>query len=254
MMHDWLREMEILGIRHGFSAGQREPAQYLLIGDSKIPLDIAGRVQARDCGLALHAHFQNNPPVSGVAVLSSPYQRAKETFRIYRARVQSAVLGPISYPDYLGEHRYGAVNGLLPHQVSMQHADFLRARAEATQRGTRHLLPYPGVDSEGVPGESQTDVVHRTAAIHDDLRRLYDAGIRHVIVNAHGTSIRAVQMNLLGIESTDDNWRNWATPQNCQIDRIFNGERRTIYAGSPEPDHPAGGLPAPLFTAGNGSR
>ena len=234
-MEAWLQEMEVLFNRHGFSAGQRDPLQYTTQGDAKLRLDQVGQEQSVDCGIAYDAHFKAFPPRSDVAVLSSPYGRAVETFDICGSYIHSAILLPVQQRAYLGEQRYGGVNGLGPDQIAVQYPDFLLTQKALAARGKRYLLKFPGIDSEGVPGESQYDVYIRTKAVIEDLRDLYQSGIRHVIVNSHGTSGRAAQMNVLDIPSSDEVWRNWPKPNNCQIDRIFKGERTVLYPGAPEP-------------------
>ncbi len=253
-MEAWLQEMEVLFNRHGFSAGQRDAVQYTMQGDATLRLDPVGQEQSVDCGIAYDAHFMAFPPRSDVAVLSSPYGRAVETFDICRPYIHSAILLPVQARAYLGEQRYGGVNGLGPDQIAEQYPDFLPTQKAFAAHGERYLLKFPGVDSEGVRGESQYDVYIRTKAIIGDLYDLYQSGIRHVIVNSHGTSGRAAQMNVLGMPCSDEVWRNWPKPNNCQIDRIFKGERTVLYPGAPEPASSRISRPQNLPSIGNGTQ
>ena len=256
-MEPWLLEMTILSNRHARSAGQENPENYIIFGDSRVPLALIGHAQAEAAGDAYEAYFAANPPQGKVALLSSGHVRAVQTKTIYLPRIKSAVISHMAIKTYLGEHRYGAVNGVGVEGVAAQFPDFPQLRREAIAKGECHMLPYPGFDADGVLGESQFEVHGRTAAIRRDLRALYDHGFWVVIINSHGTSGRGAQMNILGVPSTDENWKGWPAPNNCQIDLIHQGVRRCLHIGAANPDEPCASKAIaqahPLIQAGIGT-
>jgi len=221
--------IDVFTIRHARSAGQDNPPLYGVYGDFPLPVSEAGRQQAKDAGAFLEGHFRRHPEDGKrVAILSSPYKRAVETLGLYLPSI-SAQVAEIKLKPYLGEHRYGIANGLSEEELAEKYPAFVRQRAAAEAAGHRHRLAFPGTDKDGVQGESQYDVWTRTQAVIADIKAAQAEGVTTVIVNTHGTAGRAVQMHLLGIQSSDDIWRAWKKPHNCQIDLIRDGKAGPVY-------------------------
>lgn len=236
-MENWLRDIDFLTIRHARSLGQVHPTSYRQIGDFNIPLyDPTGFRQAQELGVFLNGYFQTHPPRGDTLLLSTPYLRGEQTRDGYLSQLTAVSFKSILMRAYLGEHRYGDINGLTDEEIRKKHPSFLAEQAEAQRKGERHLLRFPGIDKDGVAGESQYDVYLRTQAILEDAKMAHDQGVRTIIINTHGTSGRAAQMNLVGDLSSDANWQSWRRPQNCQVDLIRDGQKQgVLFAGFSEP-------------------
>jgi probable phosphoglycerate mutase len=102
-------------IRHGETDWNRDRR---IQGATDIPLNDAGRAQARAAADALAVEFDR----LGVTpvVVSSDLQRAHETARIIAAVLDADA--PLLYPG-LRERRYGAAEGMLVPEYRAQHGD-----------------------------------------------------------------------------------------------------------------------------------
>lgn len=243
-----LASTEIWGIRHAFSLGQEKLENYIVFGDAGIGLAEEGIRQTR----LLRDFISRNHPPEPITIICSDFSRAQQTMQWgVRPALIDKDVQVITRP-YMGEHRHGEISGLTHQQMHSSHADFMRAREIAKREGRWHTLSYPGVDVEGVSGESQQQVFHRTRTILDDVQTAHEQGRKTVIVVAHGTSLRGAKAHISGVpESSDDYWQNAPLPRNTQIDRFRNGRWEVLFEGFPDPVlpymHPAAAVHDPLL-------
>lgn len=148
-------------VRHGRTDWNRRG---LLQGSSDIPLDDAGRQQARDAARMLARDEWDS-------VVTSPLARAVGTGRIIAAHLGIGVAGTVAD---LAERSYGAAEGLS------------RAEADAL---------WPGEDSPG--SESLGSVSSRGRRALDTIVSMHP-GCRIVVV-AHGALLRAVLGDLTDV-------------------------------------------------------
>ena len=155
----------LLLIRHAESEGNRDQ---VFTATPHVPLTARGEAQARS---AAHWMREHHAPVR---VVSSPYQRARQTAAIIAEVLQL----PIQIEDDLRERDYGLLAG----------------RAYAT--------PRPGYDRERYwvwrpeAGETLEEVLSRVGAVLDGLI----AAVPHddVVVVSHGAVMMAAQRHVTG--------------------------------------------------------
>jgi len=236
-MESWLHDIDFLINRHGLSAGQVDPVLYRKIGDFGMPLsEPRGFRQAEELGVFYKTYFDRTPPKGKVLILSTPYLRGEQTKEGFLRSIKDRV-SDIQLRDYLGEHRYGGINGMSDREVKTLFPNFLVEQAKAEASGERFKLRFPGTDKDGVAGESEADVYRRAGNILRDAKIAHNSGVRTIIVNTHGTTGRAIQMNILGLPECDALWKIWVKPNNCQVDLIHDGQsNRAIYRGHPDPE------------------
>jgi len=145
-------------IRHGETEWNREGR---IQGTSDIPLNDAGRAQARLAGVRLRELLSPDRPV---ILVSSDLSRARETAELIAD--EAGIDGPLLYPE-LRERAYGEGEGL-------------RASELEERWGDRHATGVPG--AETLP----------------DLRARALAGVLRVVADARSASAPAV-VDVIGV-------------------------------------------------------
>jgi len=165
-------------VRHGESAGNvaRDAAHAsgadritLSARDVDIPLSARGETQARTLGAWFAgADAEERPDV----LLASPYVRAQETARLFRAAGGTDADEPICIDERLREKEFGILDGLTTQGVTSVYPD----QAEFRRLLGKFYHRPPG-------GESWCDVVARLRSVMDTVA-LHHAG-RRVMIVAH---------------------------------------------------------------------
>lgn len=163
-------------VRHGESAGNvaRDRAHALGVDridlssrDVDIPLSALGEEQAR----ALGQWFAGQPATDRPDVLfASPYLRAQETARLFRAAGGADGDEPICIDERLREKEFGILDGLTTGGVASIHPE----QAELRRLLGKFYHRPPG-------GESWCDVIFRLRSLLDTIA-LHHAGQRVMIV------------------------------------------------------------------------
>ncbi len=163
-------------VRHGESAGNvaRDEAHArgvdridLPSRDVDIPLSTLGEEQAQ----ALGRWFAQQPAAGRPDVLfASPYLRAQETARLFRAAGGGDGNGPICIDERLREKEFGILDGLTTSGVASIHPE----QAEFRRLLGKFYHRPPG-------GESWCDVIFRLRSLLDTIA-LHHAGQRVMIV------------------------------------------------------------------------
>ncbi|MET0372571.1 MAG: histidine phosphatase family protein [Sphingobium sp.] len=165
-------------VRHGQSAGNvaRDVAmgqaldRILLDGrDVDIPLSDLGREQATALG---HWFAQSPPDERPDVLLTSPYLRAMDTAKLFRAAGGCEPDEPICADERLREKEFGILDGLTANGIRREFPD----QAEFRRLLGKFYHRPPG-------GESWCDVIFRLRALMDTVS-LHHAG-QHVMIFAH---------------------------------------------------------------------
>ena len=164
----------LIYLRHGETDWNLEGR---LQGHIDIPLNDAGRAQARRNGRAMVERF---PDVAGYDFVASPLRRARETMEIVR---RSLGLEPSAYrvDDRLKEIAHGALEGLTDPEFAARHP-----RLAAARRADIWQFAPPN-------GESYSQMSERVAGWLVTLDR-------PTAVVAHGGVGRALRARILGID------------------------------------------------------
>ena len=165
-------------VRHGESAGNvaRDAAHAsgadritLSARDVDIPLSARGEAQARALGAWFaRADADERPDV----LLASPYVRAQDTARLFRAAGGADADEPICIDERLREKEFGILDGLTTQGVASVYPD----QAEFRRLLGKFYHRPPG-------GESWCDVIARLRSVMDTIA-LHHAG-RRVMIVAH---------------------------------------------------------------------
>ena len=165
-------------VRHGESAGNvaRDAAHAsgadritLSARDVDIPLSARGEAQARALGAWFaRADTDQRPEV----LLASPYVRAQDTARLFRAAGGADADEPICIDERLREKEFGILDGLTTQGVASVYPD----QAEFRRLLGKFYHRPPG-------GESWCDVIARLRSVMDTIA-LHHAG-RRVMIVAH---------------------------------------------------------------------
>ena len=163
-------------VRHGESAGNvARQAAYsagehriaLTARDVDVPLSLRGEAQASALGSWFAAQAPNERPE---VLLASPYVRACETARLFRAAGGAAGDEPICLDERLREKEFGILDGLTTRGIAAIQPD----QAEFRRLLGKFYHRPPG-------GESWCDVILRLRALMDTVA-LHHAGQRVMIV------------------------------------------------------------------------
>lgn len=160
-----------------------------------MPLNEAGRAQARRNGEALRAEIGNPATFDFV---SSPLGRARETMEIIRDELG---VDPAGYrvDERLTESAYGIFEGLTIAEMNAAHPQLI-----AMRQSDRWNFRPPG-------GESHADTLAR-------IRPWYDALSHQSVIVAHGAVGRALRYLILGLPSEKAAWYEFAQ------DKVFRFE------------------------------
>ncbi|MEJ7927737.1 histidine phosphatase family protein [Sphingobium sp. AN641] len=176
MAHGWPERLWV--VRHGQSAGNvaRDEAHEARLDriplagrDVDVPLSALGEQQAK----ALGRWFARNPATERPdVIISSPYVRAMDTARHFRAAGGSAPDERICSDERLREKEFGILDGLTTTGI----ASILPEQAEFRRLLGKFYHRPPG-------GESWCDVIARLRSLMDTVSLHYDG--RRVMIFAH---------------------------------------------------------------------
>ena len=185
----------------------RQPAEFWLVrhgqtdwniqrryqGHKDIPLNAAGREQARDLAAGLNG-------ASFAAVYSSDLSRAMETAAILTENHPMTIITDLR----LREIAMGDWEGRTLAEVSSE------------QPGNDGRLAYTEVHSRAPGGESLAEVAARVRAFADEIAAKHPGQV--VLIVSHGLSLAALRCLAVGLplaEARD------IVPENCSIVRVF---------------------------------
>ncbi len=205
--------LNILGMRHGLSAGNVNPDVYMDMQDHNVPLDAEGHWQAIRGGRTTRAFALAND-LRDFRIWHSPMCRTVETTEHFVTGFGHDLIHSIYEDERLREQDFGLFSDIYDRAEQKrlfpeEYAKYQRCRE---QQGIVYARPPMG--------ESRLDVVLRTRQFIETMMRDYHHdGISNVIIISHGVTVRALEMAFLhrGIE-----WLEKSTnPNNCQINRIY---------------------------------
>ncbi len=196
------RPINLILARHAVSEANLDKAVNARLPDAKVPLAPQGHKQARSAGDAivkwLHSpanQFRTKTGVGRTRVMSSPYERTRETARQIRDALVDYRL-PYDYREELAlrEISFGLFDGLTDEEIPIE---FPR----------EHAYYQKHVDFEGefyapMPmGESRIQVADRVKGVFGTILRDADPSkddpVRNFIIVSHGVTIRTFIMQWL---------------------------------------------------------
>lgn len=174
--------MKLLVTRHGQT---QWGVEHRICGRTDIPLNDAGRQQARQLAEALRAR-----PID--LILTSPMERARETAQI----IASACGAPVQAEPRLIEQNYGIYEG-----KDQRDPDFWENKSRFAWR-------YPG-------GESMFQLAHRVYGVLDELREKYPD--KTVLIVCHGGVCRVLRTYFMDV--TNEEFRAFSMG-NCALEEF----------------------------------
>jgi broad specificity phosphatase PhoE len=183
---------QLIVVRHGQSAGNlaRDAAQdaaqdriILTARDADIPLSELGQEQAASLGRWFAGQSEEARPE---VLLSSPYERAFETGRIFREHGGAAAQEGICFDERLREKEFGILDGL----TTMGIRNVYPEQAEFRQLLGKFYNRPPG-------GESWCDVILRLRSVMDTIS-LHHAG-RRVMIFTHQVVVLCLRYIIEGM-------------------------------------------------------
>lgn len=218
--------MRIFLIRHGYSEGNADPANYGLRGDPHVRLTDKGWQQSIAAGAFLKDYLARHPsrkPESKLRVWSSTYRRTRET----TAGLLQGLDGLVDRNDKdavrvslrLIEMDFGLFSQYHSEEERMQKMPLEAAFYNAARERAKFYAQPP-------MGESPMDVLHRVEPFIGTLQRDRERGTQDVVVVTHGVTLRTLAMAYLHIDP--DKYNDFKNPQNTSI-YMIDGDRDTGY-------------------------
>ena len=225
-------------VRHGLSESNLSTKVNKRKPDNAIELDKEGHRQAVEAGKFLGRYLtdQENPKVSRIRMMVSPYLRTRQTADGIESQIAELTF-PYDRREclQLREQSFGLFDGLSPDELASEYPRELRHYEKHKDFEGEFFAPMP-------MGESRARVCDRVrSAFGPILRDFRGEGrekISDVIVVSHGVTIRCFIREFLHLP-----WE-WCeaepNPNNCSIIKIEGEENRgwtmeRIFAGF---DHP----------------
>lgn len=215
--------MRIFLIRHGYSAGNENPANYAVLGDPHVHLTDTGWRQAIAAGDFLKGWIARNPAPDGrpLQVWSSTYRRTRET----AAGLIHGLGGLVLPQDLRVSSRLIEMDfGLFSHfQSEQERAEKMPVEAAFynAARARHKFYTQPPM------GESPMDVLHRVEPFIATLHRDQARGPKDVAIVTHGVTLRAFAMAYLHIDP--DMYDQFKNPENGSI-YVIEGDRNRGYS------------------------
>jgi broad specificity phosphatase PhoE len=218
--------MRLFLIRHGFSSGNEDSANYALEGDPHVRLTDLGWRQSIAAGAFLKDWLARNPSPQGdtpLRVWSSTYKRTRETTAGFIHGLGGLVdltdKNAVRVSTRLIEMDFGLFAQFQSEEeraakMPIEAAFFKAARARAK------FYAQPPM------GESPMDVMHRVEPFIGTLQRDWVRGTKDVAVVLHGVSLRTLAMAYLHIDP--DHYEDFKNPENASI-YMIEGDRDAGY-------------------------
>lgn len=184
--------VHILLVRHGFSAGNDNPALYSDIGDTGIHLTETGWRQVAGSGKFLKTYCQEAGMTEWPLFYLSPMQRTKESTSGILHGMKDAFPGEpkIHVQSFLTEKFFGAASAL--HFPEGKVPPALAADLLALSKAVHRNDPFT---AKHLFGESTKDtMVAAKLLIDGSLRRDIEEGKNNIVIVAHGKVIEAIMM------------------------------------------------------------
>ncbi len=214
--------MRIFLIRHGYSAGNEDPANYALVGDPHVCLTDTGWMQAIKAGEFLKGWMARNPAADDrpLQFWSSTYRRTRET----TAGVIHGLGGLVDMADVRVSSRLIEMDFGLFSQFHSEKERLEKMPIEAAfynaARARHKFYAQPPM------GESPMDVLHRVEPFIATLHRDQARGPKDVALVTHGVTLRAFAMAYLHIDP--DMYDQFKNPENGSI-YVIEGDRNKGY-------------------------
>jgi broad specificity phosphatase PhoE len=205
--------VRIFLIRHGFSEGNQDFANYGIHGDPQIKLTPLGWAQAIRAGQFLAAYLQQNPAQQPVHIFSSTYRRARET----TAGLLHGAGGALDAQNLrmnsrLVEMDFGYVTECKTPQERAQKMPLEAAFYDAARNRDKYCA---------------MDVQHRLGPFIDQLRReAAEHNQQDVIIVAHGITLVAFMLEYLELDP--HHYEQFADIENTSI-FVIEGDHRKNY-------------------------
>lgn len=193
-------------IRHGLSVGNVDPKAYYDFLDCDIPLTELGVEQAQKVGWDL-SYMVDNPFYT--AVFYTPFLRGKQT--------KDEIMKNLFRGKYSKRYAHAQECPLL-HERSFGNLREIIDSQQVDEKVHYNFFYRP----EG--GESLCDCYHRMATFFQFVKQEH-SDREHIIIVAHGESIKCGLMYLLGWSI--DEFNSYCNPDNCEMIIVENGELKT---------------------------
>ena len=165
-------------VRHGETDWNRDRR---IQGSTDIPLNDAGRAQARDAAATLREQLDLSSALVAPVIVSSDLSRARETAQIIAAELE--LPAPRTYAD-LRERAYGDAEGVDAAEFISRWGDWHTAEVPGAE-------PWPHLRERGL---------RALASVVRDARRATAPAAASVIVVTHGALIRELIRHATGGE------------------------------------------------------
>lgn len=203
---------EIILVRHGLSAGNKDKKVHHDLPDHAIPLAEEGFEQARKVGLLIQEHLFRKIDHGHVRLWQSPYLRTRQTAEeIVKTQWPNgkSIITDVREDVALCEQQFGLFDGLsdkeLKERYPNEHAHYEKCERFDGRFWARMPL-----------GESRFDVTLRVHQMFGTWIRDADQhGITTIVVVSHGVTIRAILMRWL--HHSFEWFENEPNPGNCSF-------------------------------------
>ena len=215
--------MRIFLIRHGYSAGNEDPANYALVGDPHVRLTDMGWTQAVKAGEFLKGWVARHPADDGrpLQLWASTYRRTRET----AAGVMHGLGGLVDPAEVRVSSRLIEMDfGLFSqfHSEKERHEKMpIEAAFYSAARQRHKFYAQPPM------GESPMDVLHRVEPFIGTLQRDWARGPKDVVLVTHGVTLRAFAMAYLHLDP--DMYDDFKNPENGSV-YVIEGARQKGYS------------------------
>jgi 2,3-bisphosphoglycerate-dependent phosphoglycerate mutase len=218
--------MRLFLIRHGYSAGNQDPANYAREGDPHVCLTDKGWEQAIAAGAFLKgwlARYPSKKPDEPLRLWSSTYKRTRETTAglVYGlgGLIDPACKDMVRVSSRLIEMDFGLFSQFHSEKERMDKMPIEAAFYNAARKRAKFYAQPP-------MGESPMDVLHRVEPFIGTLQRDRERGAQDVVVVTHGVTLRALAMAYLHIDP--DKYDQFRNPENASI-YMIEGDRDNGY-------------------------
>jgi 2,3-bisphosphoglycerate-dependent phosphoglycerate mutase len=216
--------MRLILIRHGFSEGNEDPANYAREGDPHIRLTDTGWRQAIAAGAFLKGWLAANPaPGAPTAprLWSSTYRRTRETAAGVIHGLGGLVdPGAVRVSTRLTEMDFGLFSQFHSEKERAEKMPIEAAFFKAARERAKFYAQPP-------MGESPMDVMHRVEPFIGTLQRDAARGAKDVVIVTHGVTLRTLAMAYLHIDP--DKYDDFRNPENASI-YVIDGDRDAGYS------------------------
>ena len=215
--------MRIFLVRHGYSAGNEDPAKYALVGDPHVRLTDTGWAQAVKAGEFLKGWMARHPAEDRrpLQLWASTYRRTRETAAGLIHGLGGLVdAAEVRVSSRLIEMDFGLFSQFHSEKERAEKMPIEAAFYKAARARHKFYAQPP-------MGESPMDVLHRVEPFIGTLQRDWARGPKDVVLVTHGVTLRAFAMAYLHLDP--DKYDDFKNPENGSV-YVIEGDRQKGYS------------------------